>query len=201
MRIYSQDTEIAYNNVVFNFPPSMIDLDISRNKILGFSECVDYNFLLYRLAYAANRALNDIVYTFSETPLVNIQEVARFIELLCVDLNTKNYNNKDIMKKLKNQKFLLAINVTDSEVIFCVKKDEGENKDIIQFFDENREHLDEIKKVLCNNKPLSLSDSFFRSFNLIMSKKRIASIEELDSIFIKEFNISNQIINNLKKMS
>ena len=192
MRIYLPDMGTAYNNVIFNFPPDWIRLNIARDKIMGFEpSIINKKSLINNIAQAALENLKYLLKGTNEIPLVNIQEIANLMSFISVDLQKEG---KNIQTELKRKKFLLWISCSDKDIDFEIKEDFGENIEMAVWFQNN---FPTINKV-CKPSADFISDRFFKDFENQLDKKDIESIDELDTLLQDKFKIPQDVVKKLK---
>lgn len=182
MRIYLPGTGTAYNNVVINFPPDWVKLNIARDKMMGLA--IDRGKLVKNLAQVAVTKLNRLLHASDAIPLVNIQEIATLMSIICVDLH-KDKAGKALQTELKRKKFVLWVSCSSEGLAFELKEDNGEDIDMREWFYKNTHILEK------EQKGFSVSDRFFSEFESQMDKDDIESLEELDKILSSKFRIPN----------
>lgn len=195
MRIFVSDNETAYNNVIINFPPDWIELNVSREKIIGLSnENVCRERLLKGIARYVLKELNLFNIEKQKIPLVNIQEIASLITVICTDLNSDTSGEgKELLTKLKEEKFLLLLSVTEDGICFIMSKDHGEDMDMKTWFNTNHAFLS-VKK---DSSPAFVTENFFRDFEMQTGKKGIESIEKMNYNMSEQFNIPERMAEKL----
>jgi len=197
MRLFSQDTETAYNNIIINLPPDWVELNIARDRIIGLSNSIDKKTVLRGIAEATINIFKNIITKSNGLSLVNIQEVATFVELICAELNNdKTDRDKQLLIELKKMKFWMKIEINEVCVSYCLKGDDGDKW--------------EPKKYLANTESIRINcishkhrtafinkyPDYFRDFEIQLSKKRVESIDEMNNILIAKFDIPKSIAQN-----
>jgi hypothetical protein len=187
MRIYSQETETAYNNVIINLPPNWVELNVARDRIIALSTNVDKRLLLKGIAKSALTALFRLMRQETGFSLINIQEAATFIEVICSELNNnKTTEDMEMLVALKKLKFLQRMELTDIGVRFFLTEDNGDSTDTREFFER---HNDRRFNVIPSGSYKLISPDFFREFEIQLGKKRIESLDEFDDKLADKFNV------------
>ena len=195
MRIYSNDQETAYNDVVINFPPGWIELNVAREKIICLSQTnVDKNKLLTNIARSTVEALNNFLNNRCDIPIVNIQEIASFITVICNDINYYSDSaGKKLLTELKKKKFLLKMSVKSDGVHYEMHEDNGDDMDMKSWFETNDSQI-ECNRQLCN---ATIPDSFFHEYELQLARKRVVNIEDINAGLARNYNLPEEYCNGL----
>ena len=196
MRIYTNDQEVAYNDVIINFPPDWIELNVSREKIVRISpSSVDKQKFLIGIASSVVDALNYFIDEAKEIPVVNIQEIASFITVVCNVLNYEDSGmGRKLLTELKKKKFLLKITVESDGIHYEMVEDSGEDMDMKIWFDKNLPRIRENKYI---GKHIPIED-FFHDFELQLGKKRITDIKEMNNGLAVQYHLPKSYIDTLR---
>lgn len=197
MRIYSNDQETAYNDVLINFPPGWIDLNVAREKIICLSSTnVDKKKLLITIASSTIKALNYFMDCRKNIPIVNVQEIASFITVICGDINNDSSGEgKKLLTELKKKKFLLKMNTLSEGICYEMFEDNGEDMDMKSWFKANNSQ-NERNRQTCN---AMLSEHFFKEFESKLAQKRVEDIEEVNSGLAEMFNLPEEYCKDLNQ--
>lgn len=121
---YTRSRELLYNSIYMNFPANWIQLDVSREKLTGFSEQIinleknkQLDAVGIRIASALCKQIIDFIeYSkkgITDIPVVCLQEVINDGLDFC-----KMYPDSDAHKQLNSLRYSLQITFSKSEVIF-----------------------------------------------------------------------------------
>ena len=199
MRIYSQNTETAYNNVFINLPPNWVELNVARDRIISLSDSINKRTILRGIAESVLASIDRLFESGTPISLINIQELSKFIELICTELNdNENERDKQILTNLKKLKFWLKIQFQKNGIEYRVKTDEGESRDVQTLFSENEKTRDEAIPAELREAFLDkVTNDFFREFEVQFSKKRIESIAAFDEALAERFKVSFEAMQKL----
>lgn len=195
MRIYTNDQEIAYNDVIINFPPNWIELNVAREKIVRISPTsVNKEKFLIGIASSVVDALSYFIAKAKEIPVVNIQEIASFITVVCNDLNYENTGRgRKLLTELKKKKFLLKISAELDGIHYEMVEDNGEDMNMKIWFDKN---ISTIRENTYISKHVPTAD-FFHDFEMLLGKKRVMGIEEINDGLAKLYYLPKSYIDTL----
>lgn len=194
MRIYTNDQETAYNDVIINFPPDWIELNVAREKIIRISPvAVNREKLLTGIASSTVKALNCFLEEARDIPVVNIQEIASFITVICNELNNEGTGmGKELLTALKKKKFLLMVSVSSDGIHYEMKEDDGEDMNMKIWFNNN---LFLIRKYgVVDN---ILTEDFFHDFEVQLGKKRIVELGEINNGLAEQYHVPQSYIDSL----
>ena len=163
MKIFTSENETAYNNVIINFPPGWVELNVAREKIIGLSNInVCREKLLQGIAKYTLKALKLFTENKQTISLVNIQEIVNFITVICSDLNDDvSGKGKKLLAKLRKEKFLLRLFMTKDSLCLKMCKDNNEDMDMKVWLCENRACLP-MESVV---QPAFITERFFRDLD------------------------------------
>lgn len=159
------------NSIQANFPANWIQLDVSREKLVGFSDDLKKvqgkNISSSAGVQIAESLLDQILWILShnesvvsQAPVVNLQESILFAIDFC------NRNNIDTYKKLSALKYILHIDFSSDAIIFALVH-KGDSKDRIKI--TNSENVS--KKVI-NDLVKQIRTSDFKEEFFIDNLKR-----------------------------
>lgn len=194
MRIYTNDQETAYNDVIINFPPDWIELNVARERIIRISPvAVNREKLLTGIASSTVKALNCLLEEARDIPVVNIQEIASFITVICNELNNEGTGmGKELLTALKKKKFLLMVSVSSDGIHYEMKEDDGEDMNMKIWFNSN---LFLIRKYgVVDN---ILTENFFHDFEVQLGKKRIVELREINNGLAEQYHVPQSYIDSL----
>ena len=196
MRIYTNDQEAAYNDVIINFPPDWIELNVAREKIVRISTTsVNKEKFLMGIASSVVDALNYFIDEEKEIPVVNIQEIASFITVVCNDLNYEDTGRgRKLLTELKKKKFLLKISVESDGIHYEMVEDNGEDMNMKIWFDKNLSRIRE-NEYLGKHIP---TEDFFHNFELQLGKKRVTEIKEINDGLAEQYHLPKSYIDTLR---
>lgn len=196
MRIYTNDQEAAYNDVIINFPPDWIELNVAREKIVRISPTsVNKQKFLLGIASSAVDALNYFIDQAKEIPMVNIQEIASFITVVCNDLNNEDTGRgRKLLTELKKKKFLLKISAEADGIRYEMVEDNGEDMNMKSWFEANLTRIRE-NKYIREHVP---TEDFFHDFELQLGKKRVTEIEEINDGLAEQYHLPKSYIDTLR---
>ena len=169
---------------------------MAREKIVRISPAsVNKEKFLFGIASSVVDALNYFIDEAKEIPVVNIQEIASFITVVCKDLNYEDTGRgKKLLMELKKKKFLLKISAELDGIHYEMVEDNGEDMNMKNWFDENLAIIREnghIDKHVPN-------EDFFRDFELQLGKKRVTEIEEINDGLAKQYHLPKSYIDTLR---
>lgn len=197
MNIYQKETETAYNNVIINFPPDWIELNVAREKIIGLSkDAVCKEKLLKGIAKSTIRAIDSFIADKRDIPLVNIQEIASFITVVCDGLNgDASGEGKKLLAELRRKKFFLQLAVLPEEgLCFDIQVNNGKSIDMKTWLSENCGSMPDDMAAYSNPK----AEEFFKAFELHMGKSKIESVDEMNRILAYYFRVPGAVKSNMK---
>ncbi len=170
-KIYNRFNEYFYNDIIINFPANWVQIDVSREKITGFTQLIKksnsknsknligekiaeclYNQILCFLEYSKK--------TDIRLPIIYLQKVIQYAISFC------GQNRVDIRKKIDKLKYILNIKFTDKSVIYEIKHRENiKQRKVISY--ENDE-----AKLICNKLKNNLKINFNPRNKHIQDNKR-----------------------------
>lgn len=140
---YYNDKEQSYNNIYMNLPANWIQIDVSREKLAGFSEHIKktegknpQKSIGIRIAEALHKQITSLL-QYSKTkkvdlPVMYLQEVIQYSLSFC----GKNHTI-DIYRKLMELKYKLNVRFTaDGITLELTRRGKGDEKSRITFEDE-----------------------------------------------------------------
>lgn len=195
MRIYVSDQEAAYNDVIINFPPDWIELNVAREKIVRISPTVvGREKLLTGIASSTVEALNYFLNVKRDIPMINIQEIASFITVVCNELNNdETGTGRKLLTELKKKKFLLIFSADSDGIHYKMIEDNGEDMDMKIWFDKNLPLIRKYGSIEDN----VLTEDFYRNFEIQMGKKRVAEIGEINNGLAEQYHVPQSYIDSL----
>ena len=196
MRIYSSESETAYNNIVFNFPPDWVKLDMSRERLLGFDDKIDKNDIAVKIAKTILLPLFRLRnHETQGIRLVNLQEISRFIIALCTTIFAKG-GLSEIRESLETMKYIMQIDFSKEGIQYSLKQDINRSgKDFIKLLQDAtplRAQASSRLRELGSSGDLLFDyteESFLRKIEGTLAAKKIESLEEFDSKFAEQFAI------------
>lgn len=194
MRIYANDQEVAYNDVMINFPPNWIELNVAREKIVRLSPtAVNRAKLLQGIASYTVKILSSFLMLKRDIPMIHIQEIASFITVVCNELNnSETGDGKALLTELKKKKFLLMVSADLDGIHYKMVEDNGEDMDMKSWFDAN---LPSIRKY--GGIKNEMKEDFFHNFEVQMGKKRIMELEEINNGLAEQYHVPQAYIDSL----
>lgn len=194
MRIYENDQETAYNDVIINFPPDWVELNVAREKIVRISPlAVNKIKLLTGIATSTIKALNHFLEEARDIPVINIQEIASFITVVCNELNSEGTGKgRELLTALKRKKFLLMVSAGCDGIHYEIVEDNGEDMNMKPWFANN---LSFIRKQ--GTVKDSLTEEFFHDFEVQLGKKRVVKIRELCNGLAEQYSLQQCYIDSL----
>ncbi|WMM26024.1 ATP-binding protein [Tissierella sp. MB52-C2] len=140
------------SNILANFPANWIQLDVSREKLVGFSEDLKKiigkdihlsvgvqiaEVLLDQIRWILNNSESSV----SQNPVINLQEAILFAIDFC-----NRSNNTEIYKKLLVLKYILHIDFTKEEIVFALghKGDCKERINVTYSAEMSRKNINEL---------------------------------------------------------
>ena len=194
MRIYTNDQETAYNDVIINFPPDWIELNVAREKIVRISPAaVNREKLLTGIASSTVEALSCFLEEARDIPVVNIQEIASFITVICNELNNEGTGvGKELLTALKKKKFLLMMSVGSDGIHYEFIEDNGEDMNMKTWFNNN---LFLIRQYGIEDN--MMTEDFFHDFEVQLGKKRVAELKEINNGLAKQYHVPQSYIDSL----
>lgn len=148
------------------------------------------------LASAAVDALNYFINEAKEIPVVNIQEIASFMIVVCNDLNNEvTGSGRKLLTELKKKKFLLKISAEPDGIHYEMAEDNGEDMNMRNWFDTNLPGIRE-NESLSRHVP---DEEFFHDCEMQFRKKRITEIEEINEELVKQYHLPESYTGTLRQ--
>lgn len=148
-----------YNDIIINFPSNWIQIDVSREKLTGFSDFIkklsskgsDYTVGV-RIAESLYRQLQCIIEhnkkIDTNLPVIYLQEVIQYAINFC----GKN-NMAEINKKLSELRYILNVKFTNEGIIYEIAH-KGKDKRVIDSYYENKQVKQIYEKILKKHIPV-----------------------------------------------
>ncbi len=203
---YTHSREVSYNSIYMNFPANWIQLDVSREKLNGFSEQIinleknkQSGAVGIKIASALYEQIIDFIEyskkAITKTPVACLQEAINDGLAFC-----RRYPNSDAHKRLISLRYRLQITFSKSEVTFNICHRGESKKSEINYIDgvssENKRHL--VKRWGClgskSHIVMNLSEG-----NSGFSREMYRYLEELAYIISKGEPINKKISSRFKE--
>ncbi len=180
------------NDIIINFPSNWIEIDVSREKLTGFSKLIESNYgknsqsiLGVRLAEGLyNQVLCFLEYskkTNINFPIIYLQEVIHYAFKFC----GKN-NNLDITRNLTELEYMLNIKFTSEGIVYEIvhKGNSGKIVDI--------SYVDKKAKIICEEWKKKIDLDILHK-----SKYSYKSIETVDLRYMSRLSEENLYFNEI----